>query len=66
MKRSEMIEVIEKVLADSTSWPSDRRVAEVILEKIEAFGMLPPTTFEPGGETARPADLYVVNKWDKE
>lgn len=37
-----MLEIIEGVLADSTSWPSDRIIAKVILEKVVQAGMRPP------------------------
>ena len=67
MKRSEMIEIIKAVWVDSTSWPSDRRVAEVILDKIEQAGMKPPTI-----EIEIPIDfdggtqVISVNVWEEE
>lgn len=67
MKRNAMIEVIKKVWADSTSWPSDQIVADKILEAIEKAGMVPPIipeksyTMLPNGELT-----YAVHEWEPE
>ncbi len=47
MKRSEMLELIKNIWANSTSWRSDDIVAEKILRTIEEAGMLPPGYLKP-------------------
>ena len=65
MKRSEMIDVIEKCWVDSTSFISDRATAEYILKAIERSGMNPPLRIPEFTDYGEPNTIGEYT-WEKE
>jgi len=67
MKRSEILKLIEETWKNSTSFPTDRLVAEYILKVIEKAGMLPPIIKEKSWIINDNEEMiYSVNEWEPE
>lgn len=75
MKRSEMVELLNKYLTEYYNvGPIDIHEPEVILNLIEAAGMAPPETREPcetyvlyNGNHVKTEDSFIItHKWDEE
>lgn len=62
MKRSEMVNLIENVWKDTTSYPSDKLVAKKILDEIEKAGMLPPPYDSPNDRIYSGMTAPIENK----
>jgi len=68
MKKSDIIDKVEKLLYDSWEWKSgDRHLATKIIELIEKEGMLPPEIIYEYDVPTRHAPLRVTrNEWEPE